>query len=152
MWLVLAGCGFSGADGRAIDAGPDSEIPDAMVVVIPQENIDFLPAKEETFTTGDWNLGGDVALNTTDQTSDVTLPAGVTFTEGLQHDGVTKVAILRVKDLKISAARKMTVTGTLPLFILADHDVGIDGLLDVGGHGAVPGPAGGAGGTGPGAG
>ena len=149
MWFLLGvGCGFSGSSGTELDAGPDE--PDARVEPVPV--IDFLPASEVTLGAVDWNVASDVRLDTTSLMANPPLPEGVSFQEGTQRDGTTKVAILRVKDLVVNSRSTLTVIGSRPLVILSGNRVTIQGTLDVGAHGAVAGPGGSAGGNGPGSG
>lgn len=157
MWplLLVMGCGFAGGSGTPLDdvfdeLPPDAAI-DAPIDIIVQDNIDFLPTGEETFTNADWTIDANTKLDTTALTSTPPLPTGVTFAEGTQIDG-TKAAILRVKNLRIPAEVTLSAAGTRALFILSNNDVIIEGSIDVGARGPVAGPAGSAGGDGPGAG
>ncbi len=144
LFVLTAGCGFSGSQGTAlIDDGMDGT----------QGVVDFLPLAEERFIDdASWTIDANTELDTTTLTvRSGALPAGVAFTMGTQDSG-DEVAILRLRDLKINAARTLTVTGTRPLFILSNHHVTIDGTLDVGAKLNVPGPGGFDSGMGPGAG
>lgn len=147
------GCGFAGSEGtRGVD-GPDGVTPPGEDgEPIAQENIDFLLPAEEMLGNTDWSVDDDAQIDTGLLTVTPSLPIGVTMIEGTQHDGKTKIAVLRVKDFKVAAGVKLTVRGSRPLFILSSHDVIIDGTLDVGARGNVAGPGGSAGGAGPGAG
>ncbi len=157
MWLVLAGCSFSGGDGSpAGDA--DAALADAVVIpdaeldAPPQAGIDFLPPNEETTGTVNWVIDTAVTLDTTALTITPAPVEAPSLTEGTQHDGLTKIAVLRLERLHLKAPGSITVIGGRPLFILAGNEVKIDGKLDVSARGAVAGPGGFAGGMGPGAG
>lgn len=154
MWFVLtAGCGFSGSPGSAIvdgvDGGMDATQPDA----VAQGIVDFLPMAEERFVeSANWTIDMNTELDTsTLAVRPNPLPDGVTLTMGTQDSG-GEVAILRLHDFKINMMRTLTVKGTRPLFILSNHHVTIDGILDVGAKLNVPGPGGFGAGMGPGAG
>ncbi len=132
----------------------DAEIPPIDAPPLPQQEIDFLPPSEETISETNWVI---TAANVTIDTSVLTvsgalLPNGVSLTEGTQHDGATKAAILRVHDFKIEPNASVRVIGNRPLFILSGHDLLIEGVLDVSAAKAVPGPGGSAGAMGLGAG
>jgi hypothetical protein len=63
-----------------------------------------------------------------------------------QADG-TAVCVLRTNRFEVPAGARFTVTGAMPLVILAAGEVVIAGTLDVSARGATPGPGGGAGGV-----
>ena len=150
-WIAIAcgACGF-GAPGEAIDAAPEeadaTDAPDAAPDVI-----DFLPTSEERVGTTSWTVGTSTVIDTTALTISPVPPAGVMLEQGIQDNG-RPIAILRVDDFKIEATRILWAIGDKPLAILAGNDVTIEGLLDIGGHGAVGGAGGALGGMGAGAG
>ncbi|MGE0867918.1 MAG: hypothetical protein AB7P03_05135 [Kofleriaceae bacterium] len=143
--VVCAGaCGFQPSGGVATDGGATDADVDAASDVpidapIPTGAIDFMPASEETPGTGDLMIVGDTVLDTS--APSLIAPIGVSFVVGVQEGG-TEVAILRVRDLRIMNNKRLRVIGTRPFVILAGRDIVIDGTLDVGAHGAVPGPGG----------
>jgi hypothetical protein len=133
--LETVGDADTAVDARidaAIDAPPDAP---------PMEGIDFLPPGEETFSTTNWSVSADTAIDTTAMTIAPLRPAGATFLVGTQDNGAA-IAILRVGDFTIGAGRIVTVTGDKPLAIVSDHDVTIAGRLDVGAKAAARGPGG----------
>jgi hypothetical protein len=155
--LASAGCGFSGSEGTPREDGgiiePEPEPPPPIdAPTIPQMAIDFLPPTEETFASGNWDIDGAVTIDTTTLTASIELPPNVTLTEGTQHDGLTKVAILRANNFKVKAPGVVKVKGSRALFILAGNDLGVDGVLDASADLASPGPGGSSGGMNTGAG
>lgn len=113
--------------------------------------IDFLPPAEAVLGDINWTVALNTEINTTTGSILPLGPVDVTFKMAMQRDGNSSAMILRVKRLSVATGVTLTATGTRPLFILAD-DVTIDGTLDVGAHGATPGPGGATGGMGAGAG
>ncbi|HWU88762.1 MAG TPA: hypothetical protein VN253_15955, partial [Kofleriaceae bacterium] len=146
-WIAIAcgACRFDGPGAGPTDAEPDAGA-DAAVDVI-----DFLPPSEERVGTADWMVGMNTVIDTTALSITPSAPAGVTLEQGLQDNG-RPIAILRVRDLKIAMTRTLFATGDKPLAIVAGHDVVVDGVLDVGAHGATRGAGGALGGMGAGAG
>lgn len=132
----------------------DAEVPPIDAPPIMQEMIDFLPPSEETLGDTTWTItASNVAIDTTTlMISGTVVPIGVTLSEGTQHDGVTKAAILRVNDFRIEPNASVRVIGNRPLFILAKRDITIEGVLDVSADKNVPGPGGSANAMGLGAG
>ncbi|MGE0546018.1 MAG: hypothetical protein AB7O24_14225 [Kofleriaceae bacterium] len=150
--LSAGACGFQptggiGSDAGGVDVGTDGMVDGPMDPPIPTGTIDFLPETEEMLGTGDLMINTDVVLDTSAPA--LVVPPGVSLAVGVQENQ-SEVAILRVRDLKINNNKTLRVIGTRPFVILAARDIDIDGTLDVGGHGAVPGPGGGAPDTGPG--
>lgn len=152
LLVLTSACGFQvsasgtgGGDGGP-DSSKDSSIDSSIDSPVEAGDVDLIPPSEETFGTGNWTVG-DVTIDTGGPSANVTLPAGVTLSLGMQTSG-TQVAILRVNDLKLNGGTTMRVTGTRPFVILAGHDANIAGTIDVGARGKLPG----AGGFGPGGG
>ena len=149
---LLAGCGFSGSEGNPADADPDAGPDAAPLDASPDERVDFLAAQAQPSNDVDWRIETNTRIDTSTMTISPPPPAGVVFTEALQDDGVTRIAVLRVRDLQIIPAATLSARGALPLFVLSDGVVLVRGNLDGGGHGAIPGPGGSANGLGLGAG
>ena len=156
LLLALTGaCGFqvsaNGGNGGG-DGGPDSSIDSAIDAPIdtPAEtgDVDLIPASEETFNTGNWTVD-DLTIDTSALTSSIPLPAGVSLLVGIQTSG-GQVAFLRVNDFKLNSGRTMRVVGQRPFVILANHDITIDGTLDISARGKTPGAGGQPPATGPG--
>ena len=61
--------------------------------------------------------------------------------------GKVKACVIGLKQLVQQKGASITVTGTLPLVLLVEGDVTLNGLTDLAGHGNTPGPGGGAGGV-----
>lgn len=78
---------------------------------------------------------------------------GVQLTKsGPAGAGGPELAVLRVAHITVAAGATMQVTGARPLVIIVGDSASIDGLIDAGAHGPVPGPGGGGPNEGPGAG
>jgi hypothetical protein len=152
-WIAIAcgACKFTAPDVAAVDADPGAaDATDAALDAAP-EGIDFLPPAEERFAAVSWTVGTATVLDTGAFSITPTPPAGVVLEPGLQDNG-GQIAILRLYDFKVEANRVVWAIGDRPLAILVEHDVTIDGLLDVGGHAATRGAGGAPGGMGMGAG
>ena len=113
------------------------DVPDGMSAF---GDVDLIPALEEYANTGDWMVDA-VTIDTMQLTSTVALPANVTLTSGVQNNGGA-VAILRLHDLKTTAATTMRVVGRRPLVIIADHDVTLAGTIDLAARLDAAGPGG----------
>ncbi len=148
LCFAICACSFPAppGEGSAIDARPDSNLPGSW-----SADVDFLRADEEVFVDVDWTIDANTLLDTRELSSAPALPAGVTFSVGLQDSG-DEVAILRVRTLKLNDGRILSVQGTRSFLVLANDEIVLEGLLDVGGHLNVAGPGGGSGGAGNGAG
>jgi hypothetical protein len=66
--------------------------------------------------------------------------------------GGVQACVVGLESLVVQTAATVTVTGDYPLVLLVKQDVSISGVVDVGAHGAVPGPGGALGGAAPSAG
>jgi len=147
--LVLTSCSFHvGAAGDAGTTGDDGgplDTPVDVLIDVPDGtstfgDVDLIPALEEYAGAGSWTVG-DVGIDTSLLVSTVVLPAGVTLTAGVQSNGGA-VAFLRLHDFKLNAGTTLRVIGTRPLVIISDHDVTIEGAIDIGARLLAPGAGG----------
>jgi hypothetical protein len=158
--LFASACGFTVSGGSPADDAPSdgaSDAPtdaalDAMIdapidppIDAPVDapsfgDVDFLPPAEEYAASGNWAIGADTTIDTSN-VAGTTPPAGAELVVGLQSNG-SEVAILRARDFKVNGGKTLRVVGTRPLVIIADHDVSIDGTLDLGARTVTPGAGG----------
>jgi hypothetical protein len=94
---------------------------------------------------------GAGTLDTTGLTLDgLPVPEGTTFLAAAQPGG-PEVAVLAVQKLRVEVGGTLLVIGSRPLVVVAEVIL-IEGVLDAGAHGSVPGPGGALPGDGPGVG
>ncbi|HEY3353074.1 MAG TPA: hypothetical protein VGQ83_07480, partial [Polyangia bacterium] len=99
--------------------------------------------------TGDLVIDGDQVLDLhLGLLEGGALPPGVSWhLEDQPGSNLPALAVIRVRDLIINEAGRLTVTGAEAAVILASRTIAIDGVLDAAGRGRDPGPGGWAGGA-----
>ena len=98
-------------------------------------------------SSGAWQLSGAVAMNTSTGKLSPTQTPGV-----VQVTCLTGWCVLQANSISIPKGASLKVTGKLPLMVVAQQWIKIDGLVTVSATGKTPGPGGGAGGGAGGAG
>lgn len=162
VFLVFASaCGFRISGGSPADDAPTADAPNDVAFDAPVDassdalidapadappdastfgDVDFMPTSEEYAASGNWTIGDDTTIDTSNL-GGTTPPANTELVLGMQDNG-TQVAVLRARDFKVAAGDTLRVVGSLPLVIIADHDVSIDGTLDLGARTVTPGAGG----------
>jgi hypothetical protein len=131
------------------DGGDDAVVPPDPPEGAPRvEGVLHLPPDAWFGGTADIDLAGGI-IDTDDLTLPIAIPEGVAFDKWPQAGG-PELAVLHVRRFSIEEGTTVRVVGTRGFIVVAADEVSIEGLLDAGGRGTEPGPAGFAPGDGPG--